>query len=98
MDGFYLAISFLVRVHEMYTKTGCTVDIYTPKGFIKILTDDVERQEGEACKNFGGFAEIERARGTTEAGAFGQRHFHAHIEYIYTQPHTIPPLPPFILQ
>ena len=73
MSGFYLAISFLVRVRAVYAKTGCTVDIYTPKGFIKILTGDVERQEGEACKSFGGLAEIERARGTTEAGAFGQR-------------------------
>ena len=61
-----------VQVHAVYAN-GCTGDIYIHKGFIKILTINVERQEGEACKNFGGFAEIERARGTTEAGAFGQR-------------------------
>ena len=52
-------------------KTGCTVDVYASKGFIKILMTDVERQGHGACKTFGGLAEIERARGTTEAGAFG---------------------------
>ena len=62
-----------VLVDAVYAKTGCTVGIYTPKGFIKILTDGVERQEDEACKTFGGLAEIERTGGTREAGAFGQR-------------------------
>ena len=57
--------------HAVYAKTGYTVDVYAPKGFIKVLMRNVERQGHEACKNFGGPAEIERARGTTEAGAFG---------------------------
>ena len=47
----------------------------------------------EACGGFGGLAEVERARGAVEAGAFGQRHSHAYYEYIYTPPPTIPPLP-----
>ena len=57
----------------MYAKTGCTVDIYTPKGFIKILMTDVERARGRGVQNFWGLAEVERAKGATEAGAFGQR-------------------------
>ena len=62
--------------HAVYAKTGCTVDVYTSKGFMKILMRNVERLRGEACGGLAGPAEIERAtgaRGTTEAGAFGQR-------------------------
>ena len=44
---------------------------YAPKGFIKILMTDVERARARGVQNFWGPAEIERARGTTEAGAFG---------------------------
>ena len=55
------------------TQKRAAVDVYAPKGFIKVLMTDVERQEGKACKNFGGLAEIQRARGAMEAGAFGQR-------------------------
>ena len=44
---------FFVAGHAVYAKTGCTVDIYTPFGCIKILMRNVERQEGEACKTFG---------------------------------------------
>ena len=57
----------------MYAKTGCTVDIYTPKGFIKILIASVERARGRGVQKFWGLAEVLRARGATEAGAFGQR-------------------------
>ena len=57
----------------MYAKTGCTVDIYTPKGFIKILMRNVERARGRGVQKFWGLAEVERAKGATEAGAFGQR-------------------------
>ena len=57
----------------MCAKTECTVDIYTPKGFIKILMTDVERAMVRGVQKFWGLAEIERARGATEAGAFGQR-------------------------
>ena len=60
------------RGHAVYAKTGCSGRICT-QGFIKVLMTDVERQEGKACKNFGGLAEILRARGAMEAGAFGQR-------------------------
>ena len=57
----------------MYAKTGCTVDIYTPKGFIKILIASVEGARGRGVQKFWGLAEVLRARGATEAGAFGQR-------------------------
>ena len=71
------------------------MDNYAHKGFIKILIGDIEGgnggKGGGACK--GGGAEVERARGTMEAGAFGQRGIWADDEYIYTPPHTIPPLP-----
>ena len=54
-------------------KNGSCSGRVCTQGFIKVLMTDVERQEGKACKNFGGLAEIQRARGAMEAGAFGQR-------------------------
>ena len=57
--------------HMADVKTGCTVDVYAPKGFIKILMTDVERLRVRGVQNFWGLAEIEGARGATEAGAFG---------------------------
>ena len=57
----------------MYAKTVRAVYIYTPKGFIKILMRNVERARGRGVQKFWGLAEVERAKGATEAGAFGQR-------------------------
>ena len=39
--------------HAVYAKTGYTVDVYTPEGFIKILMTDVERQGPGAGKTLG---------------------------------------------
>ena len=49
------------------------MDIYTPKGFIKILMADVERARGRGVQKFWGLAEVLEARGAAEAGAVGQR-------------------------
>ena len=40
-----LSALFFVGVMQC-TQTGCAVDVYTPKGFIKILTQNVERGWG----------------------------------------------------
>ena len=56
--------------HAVDAKTGYTVDVYAPEGFIKVLMTDVERQGSGACKTFGGGRRL-RGRGTLEAGAFG---------------------------
>ena len=45
----------------MDVKTGCTVDVYAPEGFIKVLMRNVERLRGRGVQNFWGLAEIERA-------------------------------------
>lgn len=63
----------LGAVIQWITKTGYAVVNYTPKGFVKILTGNVERARGRGVQKFWGLAEIERARGVMEAGAFGQR-------------------------
>ena len=57
----------------MYAKTGCTVDNYKPFGCIKILMRNVERAREARGQNFWRLAEAPRAKGATEAGAFGQR-------------------------
>ena len=46
--------------------------LYTQR-FIKILMTDVEGARGRGVQNFWRLAEVERAKGATEAGAFGQR-------------------------
>ena len=77
----------------MYAKTGCTVDIYTPKGFIKILMRNVERQEGEACKTFGDWRRLSGRRERRRRGHLDSEGSGGGYEYIYTPPHTIPPPP-----
>ena len=50
---------------------SCSVHLHT-QGFIKILMTDVERARARRAKLLA-VAEVERAEGATEAGAFGQR-------------------------
>ena len=64
--------------HAVDAKTGYTVDVYAPEGFIKILMTDVERQGHEACKNFGGPAEIEGARDAGGGGIWTVRKSRPH--------------------
>ena len=82
----------------MYVKTGCTVDIYTPKGFIKILMTDVERARGAGRSKIlgiGGGCEGDGGGGgggiwtAREAGEVMNTYIHRHTRY---------PHPPFTLQ
>ena len=76
-------------VHQNGVYSG---HLYTQRIY-KNFDDGCWEAKLRGVQSCGGGWEGARVRGTMEAGAFGQRGSHGHIEYIYTPPHTTPPTP-----
>ena len=72
LGGAVLTIYFLWRSCSVRKNGVYSGHLYTQRIY-KNFDADVERAGGRGVQNFWGATEVERAKGATEAGAFGQR-------------------------